>query len=43
MKFGKYLDRNRLAEWSPYYINYEALKELIAQSAQETERALGGP
>ena len=43
MKFGKYLDRNRLADWSPYYINYEALKDLIAQSAQETERALAGP
>ena len=43
MKFGKYLDRNRLAEWSPYYINYEALKDLIAQSAQETERTLAGP
>ena len=42
MKFGKYLDRNRLAEWSPYYINYEALKDLIALSAQEAERALAG-
>ena len=40
MKFGKYLDRQKLAEWSPYYINYEALKELINLSAQETERAL---
>jgi SPX domain protein involved in polyphosphate accumulation/uncharacterized membrane protein YidH (DUF202 family) len=42
MKFGKYLEKNKRPEWGPYYINYEALKELISLSSVETERALSG-
>jgi SPX domain protein involved in polyphosphate accumulation len=42
MKFGKYLDRNKRPEWGPYYISYEALKDLINLSSAETERALTG-
>ena len=40
MKFGRYLNKQKEPTWSPYYINYEALKDLINQGAQENERAL---
>ncbi|KAJ1655278.1 phosphate system positive regulatory protein pho81 [Dispira simplex] len=29
MKFGKYIQNHRLAEWSGHYMNYKALKKII--------------
>jgi len=34
MKFGHYLHRYQVVEWAPFYIDYQALKQLykLAQS-----------
>ena len=37
-QFGKYLEDNQRPQWRPYYIDYKALKDLIAESEKEASK-----
>eukprot|EP00929_Paragymnodinium_shiwhaense_P054232 TRINITY_DN27171_c0_g1_i1.p1 TRINITY_DN27171_c0_g1~~TRINITY_DN27171_c0_g1_i1.p1 ORF type:complete len:842 (+),score=161.12 TRINITY_DN27171_c0_g1_i1:102-2627(+) len=39
MKFGKNLDRGRVAEWAKFYVDYNKLKELLEQVPSSEESA----
>mmetsp|Transcript_16483 Transcript_16483/g.28259 ORF Transcript_16483/g.28259 Transcript_16483/m.28259 type:complete len:740 (-) Transcript_16483:558-2777(-) len=44
MKYGKYLEDKQRPEWSSYYVNYKALKDLIKEAQAEAENGgAGGP
>ena len=34
MKYGKYLERNAKTDWKQHYIDYEALKKIVLQTAE---------